>query len=253
VGRARETSQRLVEAWGDDRLAVLRLDAMALGAAADAAAAARLVGDAATEQRWVDDAGPLADDARAALAAYERVAAETSGIEGTAWMARVTAEEARLLGRADPALWRAAVQAFGYGHVYEQARSRWRLAEALLATDDRGAAAAEARSAHEVAIRLGAEPLRTAVEALARRGRLDLGIGGAARSADPDTVLTPREVEVLALLAQGRTNRQVGSTLFISEKTASVHVSNILAKFGAASRAEAVAIAAARGLLTRAE
>ena len=54
---------------------------------------------------------------------------------------------------------------------------------------------------------------------------------------------------MLALLAQGRTNRQVGAALFISEKTASVHVSNILAKFGAASRAEAVAIAAARGLL----
>ena len=51
-------------------------------------------------------------------------------------------------------------------------------------------------------------------------------------------------------MAQGRTNRQIGAALYISEKTASVHVSNILAKFGAASRAEAVAIAAARGLLT---
>jgi DNA-binding NarL/FixJ family response regulator len=55
---------------------------------------------------------------------------------------------------------------------------------------------------------------------------------------------------VLALMAQGRTNRQIGAELFISEKTASVHVSNILAKLGASGRTEAVAIAAARGLLT---
>ncbi|MCZ2803985.1 response regulator transcription factor [Modestobacter sp. VKM Ac-2983] len=64
------------------------------------------------------------------------------------------------------------------------------------------------------------------------------------------TVLTPRETEVLALVAQGRTNRQIGAELFISEKTASVHVSNILAKLGASGRTEAVALAAARGLLT---
>jgi DNA-binding CsgD family transcriptional regulator/tetratricopeptide (TPR) repeat protein len=251
VTLTRETGRRLVEAWGDDRLATLRLAAMALGAAADAAAAARLVRDTAVAERWVSDAGPLADDARAAMAAYERVAGEPSGIEGRAWMARVEAEEARLRGDAAPERWRSAVEAFGYGHVYEQARSRLRLAEALLATDDREAASAEARAAHEVAVRLGAEPLRRAVAALARRGRLDIGLGGGAGAADPDSVLTPREGEVLALLAQGRTNRQIGSTLYISEKTASVHVSNILAKFGAASRTEAVAIAASHGLLTR--
>ena len=62
-------------------------------------------------------------------------------------------------------------------------------------------------------------------------------------------VLTPREAEVLGLLALGRTNRQVGTELYISEKTASVHVSNIIAKLGASGRTEAVAIAAQRGLL----
>ena len=66
---------------------------------------------------------------------------------------------------------------------------------------------------------------------------------------DADTVFTPREVEVLALMAQGRTNRQIGAELYISEKTASVHVSNILAKLAASSRTEAVAIAAQRGML----
>jgi DNA-binding NarL/FixJ family response regulator len=155
----------------------------------------------------------------------------------------------RLAGPGDVALWRAAVEAFGYGAVYEQARCRWRLAGALLAADDRPAAVAELRAAHEVAVRLGAVPLRTAVEALARRGRLDLDLPGAPRTVDPSAVLTPREQEVLALLAQGRTNRQIGAALFISEKTASVHVSNILAKLEAGGRTEAVAIAAAKGLL----
>jgi DNA-binding NarL/FixJ family response regulator len=124
--------------------------------------------------------------------------------------------------------------------------SRFRLAEALLAVDDRLAAGEELRRAHEVAVQLGAVPLRTAVEALARRGRLDLpGV----RTTEPGAVLTPREAEVLALLARGCTNRQVGAALFISEKTASVHVSNILAKLGVSGRTEAVAVAAARGLL----
>ena len=69
------------------------------------------------------------------------------------------------------------------------------------------------------------------------------------RAVEVSAVITPRDAEVLALLAHGRTNRQIGAALYISEKTASVHVSNILAKLGANGRTEAVAIAAARGLL----
>jgi DNA-binding CsgD family transcriptional regulator len=171
------------------------------------------------------------------------------GVEAAAWLARVEAEAARLHGDAAPELWQAAVEAFGFGHVYEEARSRWRLAEALLATGDRDGAADAARAAHAVAVRLGAAPLRGAVEALVRRGRLGVALPGAARVSEANVVLTPREAEVLGLLAQGRTNRQVGKELFISEKTASVHVSNIIAKLGASGRTEAVAIAAARGLL----
>jgi DNA-binding CsgD family transcriptional regulator len=61
--------------------------------------------------------------------------------------------------------------------------------------------------------------------------------------------LTAREEEILALVALGRSNRQIGTQLFISAKTASVHVSNILAKLGVAGRGEAVAVARERGLL----
>jgi DNA-binding NarL/FixJ family response regulator len=92
--------------------------------------------------------------------------------------------------------------------------------------------------------RFTAVVLRDAVDALARRARLDLGAG-----AVQVTVLTPREEEVLRLVAQGLTNRQIGRRLEISEKTASVHVSNILAKLDASGRVEAVTVAHRRGLL----
>jgi len=220
-----------------------------LAPVADAATAARRDRAPGVEGRWVASGEDLVAAARSAVEVYRRWYGDTMGVEARAWLARVEAEAARMRGEPGVDPWRAALEGFGFGHVYEQARSRWRLAEALLATDERVAAAAEARAAHEVAARLGAVPLKTAVEALARRGRLDAGLPGV-RLAEVSDVLTPREAEVLGLLAQGRTNRQIGSALYISEKTASVHVSNLVAKLGASGRTEAVAIAAARGLLS---
>ncbi|WP_308010432.1 AAA family ATPase [Blastococcus sp. LR1] len=243
---AMTASRQLQAVWKSDHLGVLRLIATALAPAADAACAARLVGDTATAERWMSAAEPLIELARSAVDVYVESFGEP-GLEGKAWQARLLAEAARLRGDDSPGPWRKAVESFGSWHVYEEARSRRRLAEALLAAGDRSAAAAEAQAAHDVAVRLGAAPLRSAVEALIRRGRL--GVGGV-RAVDGAAVLTPREQSVLALLAQGRTNRQIGAELYISEKTASVHVSNILAKLGAGGRTEAVAIAAQRGLLT---
>ncbi|MFW3170666.1 helix-turn-helix transcriptional regulator [Geodermatophilus sp. CPCC 206100] len=252
--RARSAVAQVTALWGVDRLAVVRLVAMALAPVADAAAAARLGGDEAGARRWGTEGEELAELARSALTDH-RDAFGGYGAEGAAWEARVVAETARLAGRAEPELWRASVDAFGFGfgHVYEQARSRRRLAEALLATDDRAGAAEELRAAAEVAVRLGAAPLQGALVALARRGRLALDLPGAGRLVDTAAVFTPRETEVLRLLARGRTNRQIGAELFISDKTASVHVSNILAKLGAGGRTEAVALAASRGLLPDAD
>jgi DNA-binding CsgD family transcriptional regulator len=246
VERARWADCRLRELWGEDRPATLRLAASALSGVADAAAAARTAGDAAAVAAWTAEGEELAGLARAAADAHHS-AIGPLGIEARAWTTRLEAELARVRGDAAPGLWRSAVDQFGYGNVYEQARSRFRLAGALLSGGDRAGAARELQAAHEVAVRLRAEPLRTAVEALARRGRL--AFAGLPRSVEAGAVLTPRETEVLALLAQGRTNRQIGAELYISEKTASVHVSNILAKLAAGGRTEAVAIAAARGLL----
>jgi DNA-binding CsgD family transcriptional regulator len=244
---ASEASRRLEEKWPADHLGVLRLVGSALAPLADAAAHARLIGDPATADRWVGAGAELVDLAHAAVEVHAGSVGEM-GVEAGAWLARVEAEAARLRGQAAPELWQAAVDGFGFGHVYEVARSRWRLAEALLGTEDRAGAAEQARTAHEVAVRLGATPLRTAVEGLIRRGRLDVDLPGL-RPTQVDAVLTAREAEVLGLLAQGRTNRQIGAALYISEKTASVHVSNIIAKLAASGRTEAVAIAAARGLL----
>jgi DNA-binding NarL/FixJ family response regulator len=115
----------------------------------------------------------------------------------------------------------------------------------------RTSAATALRRAAALTGRLGARPLDTEVKALARRARLDLGPPAAA--AGPPTPaqqlgLTPREVEVLALVAAGRSNRQIAQALFISPKTVGVHVSNILAKLGAAGRVEAAAVAHRLGL-----
>ncbi|WP_439653572.1 helix-turn-helix domain-containing protein [Quadrisphaera setariae] len=95
---------------------------------------------------------------------------------------------------------------------------------------------------------MAAAPLATAVRDLARRARLRLGPGPDGRVV-VDSPLTDREAEVLALVAQGLTNRRAGERLFISEKTVSVHLSNAMAKLGASGRAEAVAVATRRGLL----
>jgi DNA-binding NarL/FixJ family response regulator len=101
---------------------------------------------------------------------------------------------------------------------------------------------------------MGAVPLCQEAEALGRRARLrtgavadapaDDGAGGPAQQLG----LTPRELEVLLLVAEGRTNREIGTELFMSEKTASVHVSRILAKLGVGGRVEAAAVAHRLGL-----
>jgi DNA-binding CsgD family transcriptional regulator len=145
------------------------------------------------------------------------------------------------------------------GYPYHLAVARWRAAEALLARrGDRNQAGELLRQGHATAVAIGAEPLRRELERLARLGRIDLRQKAAAGERDgaPEPVpvgaelgLTARELEVLALVAEGRSNRQVADALFISAKTASVHVSNILAKLGVTSRVEAAAVAHRLGLL----
>ncbi|HEY4789821.1 MAG TPA: response regulator transcription factor, partial [Actinomycetes bacterium] len=158
------------------------------------------------------------------------------------------AELARLQGRNDAELWAAAAKAWErLGEPYPTIYARWREAEALLLGGvGRERVEPSLRAAYATARELGQAPLRAEIEALARRGRLDLGVAVPA----PPTLagLTPRELEVLRLLVEGRSNRQIAEQLFISTKTASVHVTNLLAKLGVHSRLEAAALARRLGL-----
>ena len=156
---------------------------------------------------------------------------------------------ARLEGRPEPELWRAAAELNeSIGNRVGTAYALLREAEALL--EGGGEGSEPLRAAHSIASECGAIPLREACEALARRARIALG---EARKEPVATVddpfgLTPREREVLVLVAAGRTNRQIGEELFMSEKTASVHVSRILAKLEVSTRGEAGAVAHKLGL-----
>jgi DNA-binding CsgD family transcriptional regulator len=163
-----------------------------------------------------------------------------------AWLAKAEAEWTRVEGHSDPARWQMAVEAFSFGCVYEVARCRWRLAEALLGTGRREEAVEAAREAYQTAVRLGASPLQAELEALGRRARLDLGAN--APPVARHVGLTPRELEVLHLLVAGKSNRQIAQALFISPKTVSVHATSILAKLGVHSRLEAAARARELGL-----
>lgn len=240
----RSTLAALTDEAGTRPDVTVRLSALALAAVADTAVALRLSGDEAGVRRWAEAATELVEPARASAAHGED--GTPQGPEGQAWLARAEAEWTRAVSGPDVTAWATAVAGFAYGDAYEQARCRLRHAEALLAAGLRAKAAAEARAVREAADRLGATLLRERLEALVNRAGLTETPAGGERAA---TLLTAREQEVLRLLARGRSNRQIGEELFISGKTASVHVSNILAKLGAASRTEAVAVAYRKGLI----
>jgi DNA-binding CsgD family transcriptional regulator len=138
------------------------------------------------------------------------------------------------------------------GDAWPLAYARFRLAEALCADSRRDEAAGPLRSAVREAERLGARPLLDDATALARRARVPLEESATPPPQVPDATpfgLTDREREVLALVAAGRSNGQIAAALYISPKTASVHVSNILAKLGVSGRVEAAGVAHRLGLV----
>jgi DNA-binding CsgD family transcriptional regulator/tetratricopeptide (TPR) repeat protein len=231
-----------LEVCTDDIMRIARVSAAGMAVEADWSERARDLGEAAVGRDALTRARLHMDRLRAA-------AAEGGPVE-RAWLAVGAAELARARGRNDPKLWRKAVAEWdALESPPLAALARWREAEAWVQAEDRAAAGEAAAAALAVAQALEAGWLLGEVSALAGRARLDLGTAAADQPAAAPAVaedpfgLTARERQVLALVAEGATNRQIGAALFMAEKTASVHVSRILAKLGVRSRTQAAAVA----------
>jgi DNA-binding CsgD family transcriptional regulator/Tfp pilus assembly protein PilF len=240
-----------VVADSENVLSTTRVYAAAIRAAAECALRASAVGDQPRAGEVQRDARVTLDRLRALLAP-DRWPQGTAGPEPAAFEALCVAELARAEGHPDPAAWDAAAAHFlALEEPFELGYVRWRQGEALIvAGGDRASATDALREAADIAARLGAPLLAGEVEGLARRARVALEATPEASPTDGlDRLgLTARERTVLGLVAEGHTNREIGETLFISEKTASVHVSRILAKLGVRSRVEAATAAHRLGL-----
>jgi ATP/maltotriose-dependent transcriptional regulator MalT len=191
--------------------------------------------------------GTLASQAAALLGRLRAVAAGLPAAGAAQQASRLT-----FAAEADGADWDEAARAWeAVGQPYPLAGALLRAAEAALSAGDRDGAVSRLRRAAALAQSLGARPLGDDITLLARRARIPLGPDddGHAIAPEPDRLgLTAREFEVLRLVAAGRSNREIAAELFISAKTASVHVSNILGKLGVTSRGEAAAAAHRRRL-----
>ncbi len=163
--------------------------------------------------------------------------------------AEIAAEWVRAAGASDPRLWGTCVSAWSdAGRPYDENYARLREAEAFFTVGEREPAKQALRKASGTASLLGARPLRELAEDLARRARVS---PDPPRGRQPDRdEPTARELEVLALLAEGLTNREIAARLFLSPKTVDIHVSRLRRKLDAHTRGEAVAVARRRGLLT---
>ncbi|MBS1886712.1 MAG: AAA family ATPase [Actinobacteria bacterium] len=259
VEAAREAAEKAIdqlEFCSDDAARMALISAAATAVEAEAAERARDLGDAA---------GLEAAQARAELgAARTEAAAEVTGqpLE-CAYSLTAKAHLARARDD-DDAAERAGAAADAWDAIprpYQAALCRLREAEAHAARGEREAAGGAAALALATAERLGSEWLAAEVAGLIARARLPTGgalanggdggsgrrgargDGASAQEPEDPFGLTPRERQVLAALAEGATNREIAASLYMAEKTASVHVSRILSKLGVRSRTEAAAVA----------
>jgi ATP/maltotriose-dependent transcriptional regulator MalT len=232
------------------------LDAVAARVAADRALAAAAVHRETERQAAITDARRLAEEAATSIGSIDR--ASPAAADRLGFLALARAEAMRAAGEKATDAWdETADQWARLGRPWYAAYSRYRQGEALLEAGDRLEATPILADARVTAEALGAVPLQDEIEGLARRARLVLaapsqGAEESAESVDQPPAdpfgLTSREREVLALVAEGHTNKRIANVLFISESTAGVHVSNILGKLGVASRTEAAAVAVRLGL-----
>jgi DNA-binding CsgD family transcriptional regulator len=243
----RDTISRMAEPELDSDARLLLM----LGLRAEAAEAelARAAGDGDRQASAIQRAEALASALEDHVARVTELAQHPSRIIG-ADRTLAVALVSRTRGLHDAVAWEAAVaERRAIARPYELALVLAESAVTHLALRQREEGAAELAEAHAIATELRAGPLRGRLEGLARRARIGLeGVDTADDTADR-LGLTQREREVLALVADGRSNRQIGEQLYMAESTAGVHVSNILGKLGVTRRSEAAAVAHRLGLL----
>jgi DNA-binding CsgD family transcriptional regulator/tetratricopeptide (TPR) repeat protein len=225
----------------------------------------RIEADEATRSRDRREAIPASTAQHSAELAGLADRLSTPAAPSRGYQALTAAEQARAGGTDAEAAWAAAVAAWRAAEEpYPLSYALLRQAEAATERGDRDVATQAVGEAQALAERIGAGPIATEAGALARRARLGrnrpvavpadtlaaAGPGNQAAAADELARfgLTDREREVLRLLAAGQSNPEIARALFISAKTASVHVSNILAKLGVSGRVEAAAVAHRLGI-----
>jgi DNA-binding CsgD family transcriptional regulator/tetratricopeptide (TPR) repeat protein len=235
--------------WHEWFSARIRLAAVAIGVLADAMAHRT----GAEREHLVAEAERLHADGHVVIERYKDPSGHW-GPEGRAWLKRLDAEAMRARWQAGTdappleqlvATWREAETLYAeFGHVHELATVRTKLSGILRAAGDTAGARELGDLAREAAHRLGAQPL---LDELVAIGSAPSARGSGVKDA---VTLTAREREILGHVAEGRTNGEIAKLLFISTKTVSVHVSNILGKLDASGRTEAAAIARRTGLLS---
>jgi DNA-binding NarL/FixJ family response regulator len=229
-------------AWlrGDPATARATLEVMPEGpgiwGAAAAAEAARLGARLAADE-------PRRDAPRTAPQAHHPDAKVDAALR-----AEIEAEMTRRSGAADPELWSVCSRAWSVANrPYDRAYARLREAEALFSVGARESAKEALRDAAAAASALGARPLRGLADELARRARVSSEPPRPRESHRDEP--TRRELDVLTLLAEGLTNREIAARLFLSPRTVGIHVSRLHQKLDAHTRGEAVAVARRRGIL----
>jgi DNA-binding CsgD family transcriptional regulator len=275
AGRPAEALRSIEEALAqyagsDEYLLVAPLIADGMAATAELAEHGRAFREAARVEMATKAAASLRELATTIAARTEGTSAATPSLRAV--VATAEAEWTRVTGTSDSGAWTRAAEAWeAVPMPYPAARARARAGEAILAVrGPRHEAAGHLREAHRVATELGAAPLRTAIEAIASRARIDLASearaaavaaeaeqsAAAAGAAEPAPGRTPAEIlglsarewEVLELVAEGRSNAEIAEALYITRKTASVHVTHILDKLGVNNRVEAAMIAVRVGV-----
>jgi predicted ATPase/DNA-binding CsgD family transcriptional regulator len=240
-----------IQFCSDDGTRLAQIAIAGIVAEADVAERARDLGEGADLQAAEARAERLLELARAAVE-------ELTSPIGQALLAAAEAEAARARGEDDPRLWEEAAERWRVvQRPYSEATALWRGAQASLGRSDRQAAGVALAKAESLARPIGATWLLAEIEGLAQRARLALDSGPGEEVAPIEEAhpfgLTTRELQVLELVSDGCTNREIGERLFMAEKTASVHVSRILAKLDVRSRTEAAAVAHRHGIGTEGE